>query len=153
MDLGGWLRSLGLERYEVAFRENEIDETILPKLTAEDLKDLGVSAVGHRRKLLDAIAALGAVASPKAPTLDARRRPPNTQKRTNHPITRSLLRILAGRMHALAAAIFHHSLDGLLIVWPDRQRHPYRQHLAEHRPSRDLSNVGYAHWHPARLSH
>src|SRR5499433_1298850 len=71
MDIGGWLRGLGLERYEAAFRENEIDETILPKLTAEDLKDLGVSAVGHRRKLLDAIAVLGAVASPKAPPLDA----------------------------------------------------------------------------------
>ena len=43
----------------------EIDETILPKLTAEDLKDLGVTAVGHRRKLLDAIALLRADASAK----------------------------------------------------------------------------------------
>jgi class 3 adenylate cyclase len=58
MDLGGWLRRLGLDQYEAAFRENEIDETILPKLTAEDLKDLGVSIVGHRRKLLDAISVL-----------------------------------------------------------------------------------------------
>jgi|ERR1700730_15934257 SAM domain (Sterile alpha motif)/Memo-like protein len=58
MDLGGWLRSLGLERYEAAFRENEIDDTVLPNLTAEDLKDLGVGIVGHRRKLLDAIAVL-----------------------------------------------------------------------------------------------
>src|SRR5262249_30313226 len=58
MDLGGWLRSLGLGKYEAAFRENEIDETVLPGLTAEDLKELGVAALGHRRKLLDAIAAL-----------------------------------------------------------------------------------------------
>src|ERR1700740_3718486 len=58
MDLRGWLRSLGLDRYEAAFRENEIDETVLPTLTADDLKDLGVAALGHRRKLLDAIAAL-----------------------------------------------------------------------------------------------
>ena len=58
MDLGGWLRSLGLERYEAAFRENEIDDAVLPNLTAEDLKELGVAALGHRRKLLDAIAAL-----------------------------------------------------------------------------------------------
>jgi class 3 adenylate cyclase/tetratricopeptide (TPR) repeat protein len=58
MDIVGWLRSLGLERYEAAFRENEIDETVLPSLTAEDLKDLGVVLVGHRRKLLDAIAGL-----------------------------------------------------------------------------------------------
>jgi hypothetical protein len=48
---------LASERYEAAFRENEIDETVLPKLTAEDLKELGVAALGHRRKLLDAIAA------------------------------------------------------------------------------------------------
>jgi hypothetical protein len=46
-----------LERYEAAFREDEIDDTILPRSTAEDLKDLGVSIVGYRRKLLDAIAA------------------------------------------------------------------------------------------------
>jgi SAM domain (Sterile alpha motif) len=58
MDLGGWLRSLGLERYEAAFRENEIDEAVLPGLTHETLKELGVTAVGHRLKLLDAIAAL-----------------------------------------------------------------------------------------------
>jgi class 3 adenylate cyclase len=71
MDIGGWLRSLGLERYEAAFRENEIDDTVLPSLTAEDLKDLGVGIVGHRRKMLDAIAVLGAYASAKAPTAEA----------------------------------------------------------------------------------
>ena len=58
MDIVVWLRSLGLEKYEAAFRENDIDETVLPSLTAEDLKNLGVSVVGHRLKLLDAIAAL-----------------------------------------------------------------------------------------------
>ena len=58
MDVVVWLRSLGLGKYEAAFRENEIDETVLPNLTAEDLKELGVTALGHRRKLLDAIAAL-----------------------------------------------------------------------------------------------
>src|SRR6266567_4185084 len=58
MDISAWLRGLGLERYEQAFRENAIDEATLPKLTAEDLRDLGVTAVGHRRILLDAIAAL-----------------------------------------------------------------------------------------------
>ena len=50
MDVGGWLRSLGLERYEPAFRENRIDGEILPRLTAEDLKDLGVALVGDRRR-------------------------------------------------------------------------------------------------------
>src|SRR5439155_21183363 len=59
MDVAEWLRGLGLERYEPAFRANEIDERVLPSLTAEDLKDLGVTLVGHRGRLLDAIAALG----------------------------------------------------------------------------------------------
>jgi class 3 adenylate cyclase len=63
MDVAGWLRKLGLERYEPAFRENKIDSTILAKLTAEDLKDLGVSLVGERRRLLDAIALLRSDAS------------------------------------------------------------------------------------------
>jgi class 3 adenylate cyclase len=61
-DVGAWLRNLGLEQYEMAFSKNAIDETILPSLTAEDLKDLGVAVVGHRRKLLNAIAALNAEA-------------------------------------------------------------------------------------------
>jgi class 3 adenylate cyclase/predicted ATPase len=77
MDLRDWLRSLGLERYEVAFRENEIDETVLPSLTAEDLKDLGVGIVGHRRKLLDAITALRTDATAKDPSGDAVSSPPS----------------------------------------------------------------------------
>ncbi len=59
MDIGGWLRELGLAQYEAAFRDNAVDGAILPKLTADDLKEIGVVAVGHRRRLLDAIAALG----------------------------------------------------------------------------------------------
>src|SRR5260370_8949333 len=58
MHVGGWLRKLGLEQYEPAFRENKIDSKILPKLTAEDLRDLGVTLVGDRLRLLDAIASL-----------------------------------------------------------------------------------------------
>jgi class 3 adenylate cyclase/predicted ATPase len=58
MDVAAWLRSLGLERYEAAFRVDEIDWDALPKLTAEDLKDLGVVLGSHRRKLLEAIAAM-----------------------------------------------------------------------------------------------
>ena len=58
MDILAWLRELGLERYGQAFRENEVAADILPKLTADDLKDIGVTIVGHRRKILEAIAAL-----------------------------------------------------------------------------------------------
>jgi len=60
VDVGDWLKSLGLAEYEQTFRENAIDADVLPRLTVEDLKDLGMTAVGHRRKLLDAIAALRA---------------------------------------------------------------------------------------------
>ena len=79
----GWLRSLGLGKYEAAFRENEIDETVLTDLTAEDLKELGVTALGHRRKLLDAIAALRGEASGKSPSVDAatRRVPKRSSRR------------------------------------------------------------------------
>ena len=58
MDLAAWLRSLGLEQYEPAFRENDVDAGLLPKLTSEDLKDIGVTSVGHRRRLLEAVAVL-----------------------------------------------------------------------------------------------
>jgi class 3 adenylate cyclase/predicted ATPase len=79
MDVAEWLRTLGLEQYEPAFRANEIDERVLPRLTTEDLKDLGVGLVGHRRRLLDAIAALGArtptvTVTPAAARSDAERR-------------------------------------------------------------------------------
>jgi class 3 adenylate cyclase/predicted ATPase len=60
MDVGGWLRSLGLDRYEQSFRDNRIDADVLPHLTADDLRDVGVSAVGDRRRILAAIGALAA---------------------------------------------------------------------------------------------
>src|SRR6516162_655089 len=79
MDIGDWLHSLGLEQYEQNFRDNKIDAEVLPQLTADDLKDIGVVAVGDRRKLLAAIAAsAGAtpfgdlpVSTPKAPAFKA----------------------------------------------------------------------------------
>jgi class 3 adenylate cyclase len=58
MDVGAWLRGIGLERYEAAFRYNDIDAAVLPELIAEDLTALGIGSVGHRRRLLAAIAAL-----------------------------------------------------------------------------------------------
>src|SRR5271154_2577327 len=60
MDVGDWLRRIGFGQYQAAFRDNEIDEQVLPQLTGDDLKELGVASVGHRRKLLTAIAALTA---------------------------------------------------------------------------------------------
>jgi hypothetical protein len=70
MDIVVWLRSLGLGKYEAVFRENDIDKTVLPNLTAEDLKELGVTSLGHRRKLLDAIAALRSDGTTQEPSSD-----------------------------------------------------------------------------------
>jgi class 3 adenylate cyclase len=60
MDVAAWLKGLGFERYVPAFCDNDVDAEVLPKLTADDLIGLGVTSIGHRRKLLDAIATFGA---------------------------------------------------------------------------------------------
>src|ERR1700751_956871 len=60
VDVAAWLHSLGMERYEPVFRENAIDPDVLRNLTADDLKELGIASVGHRRKLLDALTELRA---------------------------------------------------------------------------------------------
>src|SRR5947209_10821077 len=84
MDVGEWLRRLGLDQYEGWFRDNKIDANVLPHLTTDDLKELGVLAVGDRRKLLTAIARLSlsshseGAAPPAAPStiqVEAERRP------------------------------------------------------------------------------
>jgi len=70
VDIAAWLRGLGLEQYELAFQANEIDATVLSSLTSEDLREIGVVPIGHRRRLLDAIAALRteiSVTEPPAP--------------------------------------------------------------------------------------
>ena len=71
MDIVVWLRSLGLEEYEAAFRDNKINDRVLPNLTQEDLREIGVGPVGHRRILLDAIAALRKDATIKVPSVNA----------------------------------------------------------------------------------
>ena len=88
MDVGGWLRGLGLGQYEANFRDNKIDADLLSRLTGDDLKDIGVFALGDRLRLLEAIAALAGAnppsdvpasppksASPKGPEVSAERRP------------------------------------------------------------------------------
>jgi class 3 adenylate cyclase len=74
IEITEWLRDLGFEQYEPAFRANDVDAEVLPKLTADDLISIGVTSVGHRRKLLEAIAALGSAHSAAAAHAEAERR-------------------------------------------------------------------------------
>ena len=87
MDVAAWLRGLGLEQYAQTFRDNAIDGDVLPRVTADDLKDMGVAVVGHRRKLLEAIAALDqhAEASPVLDQLDEIRPAPDPRRETVAP--------------------------------------------------------------------
>ncbi len=75
MDVADWLRQLRLGQYEEVFRTNDVTAVVLPSLTAEDLRELGVSSVGHRRQLLDAIAALRTIAVPAGNPTEALRSP------------------------------------------------------------------------------
>jgi class 3 adenylate cyclase len=70
MDVGGWLRSLGLAQYEPMFRAHEIDSEVVPELSEGDLEKLGVP-LGHRKRLMKAIAALSdPIAAPPAKPSD-----------------------------------------------------------------------------------
>ena len=84
MDVGAWLRGLGLGQYETAFRESEIDAEVLPDLTEGDLNQLGVP-LGHRKRLLKAIAALGNAEKTPKPSGPAPASSPATAER--RPIT------------------------------------------------------------------
>jgi len=66
MDIAAWLGGLGLEQYAPAFRDNDVDCEVVAELTAGDLISIRVTSVGHRRKLLAAIAALRSDAPPVA---------------------------------------------------------------------------------------
>ena len=95
MNVTEWLRGLGLEQYATAFRDNEIGERVLPSLTADDLKELGVNLIGHRRLLLDAIAALRE-AGPKQTASDLTAAPTLTRRQfrgsRTAPVDRDVLR-------------------------------------------------------------
>ena len=87
-NVGEWLSELGLSQYEPAFRENDIDAEVVIGLTADDLRELGVVSIGHRRRLLDAIAALKGIAAAapldRAPTsvvADGLAAPPEAERR------------------------------------------------------------------------
>lgn len=77
MNLRGWLEGLGLGDYAAAFEANHIDDSILPTLTKDDLIELGIASLGHRKILLAAIEALQAhvAPAPAPPPVEGERRP------------------------------------------------------------------------------
>ncbi len=83
MDIDSWLRTIGLGQYAEILRANDIDGELLRRLTNDDLKDIGVASLGHRKKLLEAIAALatGPDAAPATPAAAAERRTPDGAER------------------------------------------------------------------------
>src|SRR5215831_2234794 len=86
IEITQWLRSLRLEQYADAFLKNDIDGEILPELTADDLIGLGVTSIGHRRKLLAAIATLRDSGSS---TANARTLPTEADGQGGRPIIRA----------------------------------------------------------------
>jgi class 3 adenylate cyclase len=81
MDVSTWLRDLGLEEYAQVFQANHIDAEVLQRLTADDLTALGIASIGHRRRLLDAIAALHHERAPAAQPIEVRARPVEAERR------------------------------------------------------------------------
>src|SRR5205807_859380 len=124
MDVAAWLRGLGLEQYAPAFRDNDVDGEVLPELTADDLISIGVTSVGHRRKLLAAIAALGT----EPPTV-AQSAASATSDATSHPVIdaeRRQLTVmfcdLVGSTALFVAARFRGSARGYRCLSPHGRR-------------------------------
>ena len=64
-EIDAWLASIGLLQHAAAFHANHIDAAMLPRLTAEDLKEIGVASLGHRKKMLESIAGMGRAVPPE----------------------------------------------------------------------------------------
>jgi class 3 adenylate cyclase/tetratricopeptide (TPR) repeat protein len=121
VDVGAWLRGLGLGQYEQAFRDNDIGADLLVRLTAEDLKEIGVVSVGHRRRLLDAVAALRAepptLATPVArPAEDAPSAATHEAERRQVAVLFADLAGYTALARELDAEEVHELLDGFFAV-------------------------------------
>ena len=101
-DVGVWLGNLGLGQYQAAFRENAIDGDVLLRLNPDDLKDLGVTIVGHRRKLLDAIAVPELLAAPQGPSVPLASTP--AQKAAGVAAERRPVTVMSGRFDTARVA-------------------------------------------------
>ena len=94
IDLTNWLRGLGLEQYARTFRDNDVDSEILPELTTDDLIGLGITSIGHRRKLLAAISALREVGTSQALQVALRATPRHSALADIAPAERRQLTIM-----------------------------------------------------------
>ena len=101
MNVADWLRSLGLERYESTFRENDVDPELLPNLTGDDLKEIGVASFGHRRQLLEAIAALRLEGMPAGDPAQASKSPTEPPGAPETTAERRPLTVMLGSPHDL----------------------------------------------------
>jgi hypothetical protein len=130
MDVAAWLQGLGLERHAPAFLENRIEADILPSLTLEDLRDLGVTLVGDRRRLLDAIAALGvAISTPAASA------PAVTAAAPAPPASSSCSRLGNGSLHPDSGSTSSGYMASLrLQPVPGRRPNRYLLHLTKSAP-------------------
>jgi class 3 adenylate cyclase/pimeloyl-ACP methyl ester carboxylesterase len=155
MDLATWLRTLGLERYEATFRENEVDFALLPKLTPDDLTALGVSMVGHRRKLLDAIETLREGRPPIGERADAAELPqsrPPFHTAPVEPERRQLSILLCDLVGstALAAQLDPEDLRDIVSVYQRQCASVisrYEGHVAKYLGDGVLAYFGYPHPH------
>jgi class 3 adenylate cyclase/pimeloyl-ACP methyl ester carboxylesterase len=86
VDIADWLRRLGLHQYESVFRDNDVDTETLPSLTADDLRELGITSLGHRKKLLSAISALSPT---PGKNLEDDRGPPPAEASASRPSTKT----------------------------------------------------------------
>src|SRR5262249_46768959 len=116
MDVGDWLRSLGLGEYEPVFRNNQIDGDVLRNLTGDDLKELGVASVGHRRKLLLAVAELsGTPAEPIAVARASRIKPPSHDIAERRQLTVMFCDLVGST--ALAARLDPEDMRGIIAAY------------------------------------
>jgi class 3 adenylate cyclase len=130
MNVAEWLERLGLGQYKSAFAENDIDCNVLGELTDADLKELGVSSLGHRKRLPTAIARLGTAAKP--PAMQGGNEPAGERRQVTvlfadlsgfSALSRSLdpeeVRELVGRFTSL--------VDGIVVDYGGTNRQAYRR--------------------------
>jgi hypothetical protein len=125
MDVAAWLRGLGLEQYAQLFRDNDIDGEILYGMTAEDLKELGISSFGHRRRLVNAITALGEARARQPDSTRPRTRSSNPSSSSGESVANSVFaKALPSDFHRNVVLSLQEDAIGIRL----RDAPPWRSH-------------------------